>query len=222
MAQSTILKSSIAKKVVMSLSGLFLILFLAQHFFINFVSVFGPKNFNLISNFMGYNPLVQYIVQPILIAGLIVHFVMGIYLDYQNRKARPISYQRYDTASNSSWMSQHMVLTGLVVLAFLGLHLYDFWWPEISYKYVAVSEIVADRYYNELVHKFANPIRTALYCVSFVLLALHLLHGFYSSFQSVGFNNKYSRALSKFAYAFSILVPAGFIFIALFHYFNNH
>ncbi len=222
MAQSTILKSSIAKKVVMSLSGLFLILFLAQHFFINFTSVFGPESFNTISNFMGYNPLVQYIVQPILIAGLIIHFVMGLYLDYQNRKARPISYSRYNTSSNSSWMSQHMVLTGLVVLAFLGLHLYDFWFPEINYKYVAVSEVVADRYYAELVHKFQNPIRTAAYCISFVILALHLLHGFRSSFQSVGFNSKYSRALAKFAYAFSIFVPAGFIFIALFHHFNNN
>ena len=215
------LKSSISKKVVMALSGLFLILFLAQHFFINFTSVFGPDNFNSISNFMGYNPLVQYIIQPILIFGVVIHFIMGLYLDYQNKKARPIKYAQNHGSANSSWASRNMVLTGLVVFAFLGLHFYDFWVPEISYKYVSVSPIVADRYYDELVHKFHSPVRTAIYCVSFILLSIHLWHGFNSSFQSVGFNNKYSKALHKLGYAFAIVVPFGFIFIALFHHFNQ-
>jgi len=221
MAKSALLKSSIAKKVAMALSGLFLILFLAQHFFINFTSVFGPDNFNTISNFMGYNPLVQYIIQPILIFGIIFHFVMGLYLDYQNKKARPIRYAKNNPGANSPWTSRNMVLTGLVVLAFLGLHLYDFWITEINYKYVAVNPVVADRYYEELIHKFVSPVRTGIYCVSFVLLGLHLWHGFGSSFQSVGFNNKYSGSIQKFAYAFSVIVPAGFIFIALFHHFNH-
>lgn len=220
MAKSA-LNTSIAKKVAMALSGLFLILFLAQHFFINFTSVFGPENFNSISNFMGYNPLVQYIIQPILIVGVVFHFIMGLYLDYQNRKARPISYARNNGAANSSWASRNMVLTGLVVLAFMGLHFYDFWIPEISYKYLSVDPVVADRYYEELVHKFEDPIRTWFYCVSFVLLALHLWHGFNSSFQSVGFNNKYSKSLHKLGYTFAIVVPFGFIFIALFHHFNH-
>ena len=71
MAQSAVLNSSIMKKVAMALSGLFLILFLAQHFFINFTSVFGPDTFNSISHFMGYNAPVQYVIQPILIIGII-------------------------------------------------------------------------------------------------------------------------------------------------------
>lgn len=216
-----LLKSSIAKKVGMALSGLFLIVFLAQHFFINFTSVFSPENFNSISNFMGYNPLVQYVIQPVLIAGVIFHFVMGLYLDYQNKKARPIAYAKNHGAANSSWASRNMVLTGLVVLAFMGLHFYDFWVPEITYKYVSVNPVIADRYYEELVHKFHSPVRTAIYCVSFILLSFHLWHGFNSSFQSVGFNNKYSKALHKLGYAFAIVVPFGFIFIALFHHFNQ-
>ena len=205
----------------MALSGLFLIVFLAQHFFINITSVFSPESFNSISNFMGYNPLVQYVIQPILIAGVIFHFIMGLYLDYQNKKARPIPYARNHGEANSSWASRNMVLTGLVVLAFMGLHFYDFWVPEITYKYVAVNPVIADRYYEELVHKFHSPVRTAIYCVSFILLSLHLWHGFNSSFQSVGFNNKYSKALRKLGYAFAIVVPFGFIFIALFHHFNQ-
>lgn len=221
MAKSALLKSSIAKKVAMALSGLFLILFLAQHCFINFTSVFGPDTFNSISHFMGYNPLVQYIIQPILIIGVVFHFIMGLYLDYKNKKARPVSYAKNNGAANSSWPSRNMVLTGLVVLAFLGLHFYDFWLPEIDYKYIAVNPLEATRYYDELVHKFESPVRTGIYCVAFVLLALHLWHGFNSSFQSVGFNNKYSRSLHTFGVAFAVLVPAIFIFIALFHHFNH-
>lgn len=221
MAKSALLKSSVAKKVAMALSGLFLILFLAQHFFINSTSVFSPQTFNQISDFMGYNPLVQYVIQPILIVGVIFHFIMGLYLDYQNKKARPISYAKNNGASNSSWASRNMIITGLVVLAFLGLHFYDFWVPEMDYKYVAVNPQVSDRYYEELVHKFESPVRTGIYALSFLLLALHLWHGFNSSFQSVGFNNKYSKSLTNFAYGFAIVVPLGFVFIALFHHFNH-
>lgn len=221
MAKSVLLKSSIAKKVAMALSGLFLILFLAQHFFINSTSVFSPDTFNAISHFMGNNPLVQFVIQPILIIGVIFHFIMGIVLEYQNNKARPINYVKNNGAANSSWTSRNMIISGLVVLAFMLLHFYDFWVPEMVYKYVEVNPLDATRYYPELIHKFESAVRTALYCVSFVLLSLHLWHGFNSSFQSVGFNNKYSKSLHKLGYAFAIVVPVGFIFIALFHHFNH-
>lgn len=221
MAKSALLKSSIAKKVAMALSGLFLILFLAQHFFINSTSVFSPDTFNSISHFMGNNPLVQFVIQPILIVGVIFHFAMGIALDFQNKSARPIKYVQNNGAANSSWASRNMIVSGLVVLAFILLHFYDFWVPEMVYKYVDFQPLDETRYFGELQHKFVDPIRTAIYCVSFVLLSLHLWHGFNSSFQSVGFNNKYSRALHKLGYAFAIVVPFGFIFIALFHHFNH-
>jgi succinate dehydrogenase / fumarate reductase cytochrome b subunit len=221
MAKATLLGSTIARKVAMALSGLFLILFLTQHFFINSTSVFSPDTFNSISHFMGYNPLVQYVIQPILIIGVVFHFIMGIVLTYQNDRARPIGYVKYKGEANASWPSRNMIYTGAVVLAFLGLHFYDFWLPEMDYKYIQGSPLEETRYYPELVHKFESPIRTGLYVLSFVLLALHLVHGFASSFQSVGFNNKYSKGLSKFAYAFSIIVPLGFALIAIFHHFNH-
>ncbi len=221
MAQSALLKSSIAKKVAMALSGLFLITFLALHFFINMTSVFSSETFNTMSHFMGYNPLIQFIMQPILVAGVVFHFVMGFVLELKNRSARPIGYVKYDGAANASWASRNMIVSGLVVLAFLGLHFYDFWVHEMIYKYVEVNVIDETRYFPELVHKFESPIRTGLYCVAFVLLSLHLWHGFNSSFQSVGFDNKYAKALHKFGYAFAIVIPFGFIFIALFHHFNH-
>ncbi len=221
MANSSILKSSIAKKVAMALSGLFLISFLSLHFFVNLVSVFSAENYNSMSHFMGYNPVIQFVMQPVLIAGVIFHFVMGFVLELKNRSARPISYVKYNGAANASWASRNMIISGLVVLAFLGLHMYDFWFAEMIYKYVDVNAIEETRYFPELVHKFESPVRTGLYCVAFVLLALHLWHGFNSSFQSVGFNNKYSKSLHKLGYAFAIVVPFGFIFIALFHHFNQ-
>lgn len=221
MAKSSMLKSSIAKKVAMALSGLFLIMFLSLHFFINMTSVISVDAFNEMSHFMGYNPLVQFIMQPILIAGVVFHFVMGMVLEIKNRSARPIGYVKFNGSANSSWASRNMIVSGLVVLAFLGLHMYDFWFAEMTYKYVNVEAINEVRYHEELVHKFASGIRTGLYCISFVLLAVHLWHGFNSSFQSVGFANKYAKALHKLGYVFAIVVPLGFIFIALFHHFNQ-
>lgn len=221
MAKSGLLNSSVARKVAMALSGLFLILFLAQHFFINSTSVFSPTVFNSISHFMGNNPLVQYVIQPILIIGVVFHFIMGFVLDFKNRSSRPISYSKYNGASNASWASRNMIITGSVVLAFLALHFYDFWVPEMVYKYVEVNPLDENRYFPELLHKFESPVRTGLYCLSFMLLSLHLWHGFNSSFQSIGFNNKYSKGLQNFAYGFAIVVPFGFLFIALFHHFNH-
>lgn len=222
MAKSTFLSSSIARKVAMALSGLFLITFLALHFFINLTSVFSEEVFNACSHFMGYNPLIQFVMQPILVAGVGFHFVMGIILEAQNNKARPVAYAKYNGAANASLASRNMIVSGLVVLAFLGLHMYDFWVHEIVYKYVEVNAIEESRYFSELVAKFESPIRTGLYCIAFLLLSLHLWHGFSSAFQSVGFNNKFSKGVQKFGYAFAIIIPFGFIFIALFHHFFNN
>jgi succinate dehydrogenase / fumarate reductase cytochrome b subunit len=213
-------KSSIARKVVMALSGLFLVLFLALHVTINLSSVISPETFNTWSHFMGYNPVVQFLMQPILIAGVVVHFVMGIVLELQNRKARPVRYNQYRGSANAPWVSRNMILSGLVVLAFLGLHMYDFWLHEINYKFVEANPEDPTRYFEETVEKFAPLWRTVLYVVSFVLLALHLWHGFASSFQSMGLNNKYSPAIRSFTRLYAIVVPLLFIFIALFHHLN--
>lgn len=221
MAKSGLLKSSIAKKVAMALSGLFLMLFLAQHFLINMTSVISADVFNAISHFMGTNPLVQFVIQPILIVGVIFHFIMGFVLDIQNKKARPISYASYNGAANASWASRNMIISGSVILAFLVLHFYDFWVPEMVYKYVEFRPADETRYFHELAEKFVDPVRTGLYSLSFVLLSLHLRHGFSSSFQSVGANNKYTKGMKNFGLWFSVIVPLGFVFIALFHHFNH-
>ncbi|GGE38323.1 succinate dehydrogenase cytochrome b subunit [Psychroflexus planctonicus] len=221
------IKSSIARKVAMALSGLFLVLFLAQHFTINFTSVVSPDTFNEISQFMGTNFLVQAVLQPILIFGVIFHFVMGFILEARNRSARSIGYAKFDGNANSPWVSRNMLISGIVVLAFLGLHFYDFWVHEMQVKYLqgdmsGLNEAGEFRYYEETVAKFAGqPIRVAIYVFSFIFLMLHLLHGFASSFQTMGVNNKYSKGIRTFTKAFAIVIPMGFVFIAIFHYLNN-
>ena len=101
------------------------------------------------------------------------------------------------------------------------MHFYDFWFPEIQYKYIDFKPEDSGRYFEELQHKFHDLWRVIIYCIAFVFLSLHLLHGFQSAFQSTGFNyNKYTPIIKKIGNAYAIIVPSGFIFIALFHYFS--
>ena len=227
---SGILNSSIGRKYAMALSAFFLMIFLLQHFAINILSVFSPDAFNSASHFMGTFWVVQYIFQPILIFGVIFHFVMGFVLEIRNRNARKINYVRNNGSANSTWMSRNMIWSGLTILAFLVLHFIDFWIPELSTKYIAgdTSGLTDPtnlesgfRYYEELVHKFENPLRVGAYCLAFVFLALHLLHGFKSAFRSVGARNIFTDWLKKCSVAYALILPAGFIFIALYHHFNH-
>lgn len=224
---SGFLKSSIGRKIAMALSAFFLMVFILQHFAINILSVFNPDLFNEASHFMGTNPLVQFVLQPILIFGVIFHFVMGFVLEFKNYASRSVSYAVNNGNANSTWMSRNMIYSGGFILVFLVIHFIDFWIPEINTKYFLgdSSGLLADgsdfRYFEELQHKFVPLWRVLLYCIGFIFLSLHLLHGFSSAFQSVGANNKYTQALKGFGKAYAVLIPLGFIVIALFHFFNN-
>lgn len=211
----------------MALSAFFLMVFILQHFAINILSVFNPDLFNEASHFMGTNPVVQFVLQPILIFGVIFHFVMGFVLEFKNYASRSVSYAVNNGNANSTWMSRNMIYSGGFILVFLVIHFIDFWIPEINTKYLLgdSSGLLADgsdfRYFEELQHKFVPLWRVLLYCIGFIFLSLHLLHGFSSAFQSVGANNKYTQALKGFGKAYAVLIPLGFIVIALFHFFNN-
>ena len=218
---SSLIQSSIIKKVAMALSGLFLIIFLLQHFIINITSVFSDSIFNQFSHFMGKNFVVQFIAQPILIFGVIFHFVMGFYLEIQNTRATKYAYHKEMGSANSSWMSRNMIRSGLAILYFLVLHFIDFWIPEMNYKYVEFLPDDPNRYYEELVLKFEAPRRVSLYCVSFVLLSMHLLHGFSSALKSMGANKYYSKFIKSFIHIYSIGIPLGFCFIAIYHFVSH-
>lgn len=224
---SRFLKSSIGRKYAMALSAFFLMFFLLQHLAINMLSVFSADAFNEASHFMGTFWAVQYILQPILIFGVLFHFIMGFILEIKNRSARVIKYAKNNGGANSSWMSRNMIYSGLAILAFMGLHFYDFWFPEINIKYIQgdMSGLLADgegyRYFEELQHKFVNPLRVGLYVLSFVFLSLHLMHGFASAFQSSGVSSMRKEKLQTIGKAYAILIPLGFVIVALYHYFNH-
>ncbi|GGZ84920.1 succinate dehydrogenase cytochrome b subunit [Algibacter mikhailovii] len=219
-------KSSIGRKVAMALSAFFLMFFLIIHLAVNITSLFSADLFNELSHFMGTNPLVQFGLQPVLIFGVVFHFVMGFILELKNRKAIGVKYAQNNGAANSSWVSRNMIYSGLVILAFIVLHFIDFWIPELNTKYVLgdMSGMHgADyRYFHELVEKFENPLRVGAYVVSFVLLGLHLAHGFTSAFQSMGVTAGRKKTLQQIGKAYSIIIPALFIVIALYHHLNPH
>ncbi|MFT6716370.1 MAG: succinate dehydrogenase / fumarate reductase cytochrome b subunit [Saprospiraceae bacterium] len=231
MSNSGFVKSSIGRKVLMAFSGFFLIIFLLQHAAINLLSVISPDMFNAVSAFMGLNPIVQFGLQPVLLFGVLFHLGMGFYLEMQNNKARPIKYIEDNRAANASWVSRNMVVTGIMILLFFGVHFYDFWIPEIQTKFIQgnwtgehINKLgeVELRFHHELVTKMSDPFRSGIYTVAFIFLSLHLQHGFASAFQSAGArHNKYTPTIEKVGKAFAILVPAVFIFIAWFHVINH-
>ena len=214
-------KSSIGRKVAMALSAFFLMFFLLQHFAINLLSVFSGDLFNAVSHFMGTNWLIQFVMQPILIFGVVFHFVMGFVLELKNWKARKVSYVKNNGGANSSWMSRNMIWSGVAILAFIILHFIDFWFPEINHKYIEVLPEDPTRYFHELQEKFVSPIRVGAYVVAFVFLMLHLMHGFTSAFQSMGATAGRKKTLQNIGKAYSIIIPLGFIIIALYHHLNH-
>ncbi len=225
------LKSSVLRKLLMALSGIFLIIFLTQHLLINLTSLVSADLFNAISHFMGTNPLVQYLLQPILIFGVLFHFVMGFYLEIQNNRARVQNYAKSNIGQGSSWASRNMIISGIVILSFLFIHFYDFWIHEMKVKYVngdmtglvnPLSSVGEGefRYWKELNHKFhGNIVLVVSYCFSFIALGLHLVHGFSSSIQSVGVGSNRFKIIKKIGLVYSIIVPLGFSVIAIYHYF---
>jgi succinate dehydrogenase / fumarate reductase cytochrome b subunit len=219
--------SSIGRKYAMALSAFFLIIFLVIHLAVNITSLFSENVFNDMSHFMGTNPLIQFAMQPVLIFGVIFHFIMGFVLELKNKGSRNVKYAKNNGGANSTWMSRNMIYSGLVILAFIVLHFIDFWIPEINTKYIQgdMSGVLAGedsyRYFEELQHKFVEPWRVGAYVVAFVLLALHLLHGFTSAFQSIGATVGRQKTMKNIGKAYSILIPLGFIVIALFHHFNH-
>lgn len=206
------LKSSIGKKVVMGLTGLFLISFLVVHCFINSLIFFndGGLTFNIGADFMAHNWLIR-AGEIVLFAGLIIHIIQALVLTLENRKARPVGYAKIDGAANSSWYSRSMGLLGTLLLIFLIIHLVHFW---VKSRFTGLPGEDAngnENLYAVMQETFKMPWVVIVYCLSMISLAYHLLHGFQSAFQTLGLNHKkYTPFIKKLGVAFSIIIP--FIF----------
>ena len=215
---SNIFSSSIGKKLVMSLSGFFLVIFLLVHVTANTFIFVSPEAFNTACHFMSYmTPVV-----PILALGFVIHILYAFILTIKNNKARPVKYKQHVQGQGSSWESRNMFVLGIIVVGVLALHLTDFWAKMQLAEWMGTVSVGNDangnhNYYTLIVSKFTNPIFSAIYIVWIIALWFHLRHGFWSAFQSVGLSNqiwiKRWRCLAKL-YAF--VVAAIFLAIPIF------
>ena len=219
------LRSTIGKKVVMSLTGLFLITFLIVHVSGNMLLFRndGGEAFNLYAEFMTTNPLIK-IASYILYTGIILHVVYSLILSIKNKAARPVGYVKAHPNQNSSWKSRNMGILGTIVLIFLVIHMRTFWYemhygdmPTVSYSGVEVEDL-----YTVVVAAFSNWWYSLLYVLAMVGLAFHLSHGFWSAFQTLGLNHKkYTPFIKKASLLFAIIVPLMFASMPIYFFFQS-
>ena len=213
--------SSITKKLIMSISGLFLIVFLLLHMTINCFSVidtfagsYGAADglFQKGCDFMAL-PIVTIMV-PVLAAGFFVHIIYAFILSYGNYKAR--GTQRYAVANKTkaeSWAAKNMLILGVVVLGVVAFHLNHFW---AKMQLLEFQGHHAENPYMLLNATFQNLAWVVVYIVWFVALGLHLCHGFWSAFQSMGLSNKnWEKRLLYVGYVVVAIIVLGFAAVAV-------
>lgn len=217
MSNQTSNLSSLTKKYIMGMTGIFLIIFLLVHCGLNALVFLGDQGQTFLhaAHFMGTNPLMR-VLEIGLVLGFIVHIWDGLFLWYQNRKARPISYAKVDASKNSPWYSRSMGLLGTLILIFLIIHLGDFWIPNRGNQFTTGEEIDL---YAKMKAEFQNIGVVIVYVLACFSLFWHLLHGFKSAFQSLGFNHsKYNAVIKNIGIAFSIIVPVVFAIMPIAFY----
>ena len=196
-------RSSIGKKIIMAASGLLLSLFLLTHLLGNSVSFLGRDAFNAYAEKLHSVGSLIYIFELVLLTLFLIHIITGIILYLENLQARPSRYSVNTSEGGRSWGSRTMPYTGVIILVFIIVHLLNFHFTD---KSVPVADLV-----RELL---SRPILALFYIFSLLAVALHLSHGVWSLFQSIGVNHeKYNQLLLKGALAFSIVVGTVFILI---------
>ena len=221
-------KSSLGRKYLMALSGLFLCTFLIVHCIGN-MQLFkddGGQAFNEYTYFMTHNPLIK-IVAYVNYALILLHIINGFILLSANKKARPQAYANVDQSKSSTWSSRNMGILGTLILVFLIVHMRSFWFemkfgsiPLINYD---GSEIAYKDMYKIVVEAFTQVWYVALYVICMIALAFHLFHGFQSAFQTFGINHhRYTPVIKVIGVGvFAIIIPALFAAMPLFFLLNN-
>lgn len=214
--------SSIGKKLVMGFTGIFLVLFLLVHVYANaqiFLEWLGPKGrgyfaYKNIAHFLGSNPLTR-IAEIGLFVGFILHIVQGLMLTFQNKAKRPVGYQVSAASKNSNWYSRSMGLLGTIILMFLVLHLAHFWAPN-RYQQLTSANSEEKDLYALMEQTFQQWWVVVVYILGCFSLSWHLMHGFWSAFQTLGLSTiKYKPIINGIGIAFAIVVPALFALMPL-------
>lgn len=214
----------------MSVTGVALVLFLTFHMVMNLVAVISPEGYNAVCTFLGANwyALVGTIGLAVL---FVVHIIYAFWLTIQNRKARGTA--RYDVVARPKkveWASQNMLVLGIIVIVGLGLHLAHFWakmqLPEIMHSMgnhvdAAIMENVSNGVYH-ITHTFSNPAHVIVYLIWLAALWFHLTHGFWSSMQSLGWNNRiWISRWETISKIYSTIIVLGFAVVVLAFYFQS-
>ncbi|MEX2232699.1 MAG: succinate dehydrogenase cytochrome b subunit [Cyclobacteriaceae bacterium] len=215
--------STIGRKVVMALTGLFLIIFLVVHLVGNLqlLNSDSGQSFNIYAQFMTSNPLIK-VISVGNYAFILIHVLWSIILTVRNRRAR--GPQGYAMNKNSShWTSRNMGILGTFIFIFLVIHLRSFWY-EMHWGGIPTANYDGEQYknlYAVVDAAYANIWFVVLYVVSMTLLAFHLFHGFGSAFQTLGLNHvKYNPVIRFVGVAFAVVVPALFALIPIYMYIN--
>lgn len=214
--------SSLGRKFLMAITGLFLCSFLMIHLIGNVTLFTDPVQFNEYTRFMSSNSLIR-IMEIVLVVGFLAHIIDAVMLTKANKAAQPVKYAM--DKKKSSWYSRNMGLTGSIILAFLILHLQSFWYEykfgEVAMTVDSSGEAIKDMY-EIVLASFSQSWYSGLYVVAMLLLGSHLNHGFQSAFQSIGWRHrKYTPMIKMAGTAFAVLMTAGFITFPIYFYISQ-
>lgn len=226
---STFLTSTLGRKLIMSLTGIFLIIFLVVHLVGNLQLIVddGGQKFNEYAAFMTTNPVIK-VTSYLLYAFILLHAIQGWLLWRQNRLARGergYVMKKTRTVTTNAFAANNMGWLGTVIFVFLLIHLYQFWLQmkmgvleQVQY---AGPEKINDLY-TIVAQAFTNPFYVIFYVVSMIFIAFHLYHGFQSAFQTLGLNHrKYTPFIRALGRVYAIVIPLAFAFIPVYMYLNQ-
>jgi succinate dehydrogenase / fumarate reductase cytochrome b subunit len=201
------LGSSIGKKLMMSITGLSFIGFLAAHLAGNLTIYGGKDAFNGYAEHLhALGPLLT-VAELVLLTFFLVHVITGVILYLQNLKARPKRYAVNKTAGGRTFGSATMPYTGALLLAFIVFHL-------LNFSFVDKTDTTI---FNIVSSAFSSPIYVVIYILAMVVAAVHVSHGFWSAFQTVGANHpKFMPLIRTVGTAFAVLVGVGFGFLPIY------
>ncbi|MFZ5941870.1 MAG: succinate dehydrogenase cytochrome b subunit [Bacteroidota bacterium] len=219
---TSVFTSSIGKKLLMSLAGFFLVLFLLVHMSINLLLILADDSmvYNRAAHFMSTNLAVK-VFEVVLFGGLLLHIIYALILQVQNWISRPKGYRR-NNHSQESFFSKYMIHTAAIIFVFLAIHMMDFYFkakfghaPEITFNGVRMHDFA-----SEVQDKFHISGFVIFYIAAFIFLGFHLVHGFHSFFKTIGIGNKkLSTFFEILAVIYAIIIVGGFSAIPLFIYF---
>jgi len=194
----------------MSLTGLFLVIFLLLHLGINLLLLFSAEAFNEAAHFMATNPSIK-VMQYVLAAGFLFHMVWAGMLTIQNQSARPVKYKTNTPGNNSTWASRNMFVLGAIIFIFLVIHLRDFFYV------MKFGDMGGQTDYELVIASFKIWYYSLIYIVGFIFLGFHLNHAFHSAFQTIGWNNKiWMKRLKIIGLIYTLIISIGFTIIPLY------